>query len=103
MQHAVELRLVAQLFPAGMVDVDLAPLLVAPGHLDVPVLVRADPDLCPGRRTGQLLEALPRLRAGDAVALWIQIGEARSLAAAHNARLLVGDGAEAGRAGGGPG
>ena len=54
LQHVVELRLVLLLPPLRVVDVLLAPGRVDPDRLDVPVRMRRDPDVLPGRRDDQL-------------------------------------------------
>ena len=59
--HAAELGLVADLPPVGVVAVLLAPPGVAAGRLQMAVRAGADPDVGPGRRDGQLADALQGL------------------------------------------
>ena len=57
-EHLVELLAVAVLAPFLVVEVLLAPGVVDPGRLDVPVGLRADPDLLPRRGDRQRADPL---------------------------------------------
>ena len=58
---ALVFGLVAHRAPVGVVAVLFAPARIAPGRLDMPVLLRADPDVRPGRRNGESLDPPERL------------------------------------------
>src|SRR4029450_12423383 len=55
--HAIELRAVADLAPARVVAILLAPAGIAADGLDVAPGIGADPDVGPGRRDGQRPDA----------------------------------------------
>ena len=74
--------------PAGVVDVLLAAAGVATGRLDVPVRIRADPDVGPGGRNDQALDPRSRLFS-DGPALAVEIGEAMPGSAPPQAGLVV--------------
>src|SRR5690606_3121623 len=87
--HAVELRLAADLVPAGVVDVLLAALVVAARGQNVPVEVVADPHVRPSGRDGQRLVAATLVRAGDTLAIRADVGEPPAPALALDARLAL--------------
>src|SRR3954453_5855086 len=93
--HAAELGLVAPLPPFGVVAVLLAPAGVAPGRLQVAVRAGADPDVRPGRRDGQLADALQGLLVPDRAPLGVDVGEALAALLAADAGLVVRDIAQA--------
>src|SRR3954471_17995258 len=93
--HAAELGLVAHLPPFGVVAVLLAPAGVAPGRLQVAVRAGADPDVRPGRRDGQLADALQGLLVPDRAPLGVDVGEALAALLAADAGLVVRDIAQA--------
>jgi hypothetical protein len=73
--HPVELRRVADLVPSRLVAVLLAASRVAAHRLDVTVGHRANPDLAPGGRNGQLPDAGQRGKVAQSVAVRVEIGE----------------------------
>ena len=75
-QDPVVLLAVPRRSPLVVVAVLAATLGVHPGGLDVPVRVRADPHVLPGRRDGQRLDASDHLVVGDALAVGLRVGEA---------------------------
>jgi len=64
-QRPVELLPVLQLPPVGVVEVLAAAGIVDAGGLDMPVRGGADPDVPPGRRDGQRLDAPAYFRIGQ--------------------------------------
>src|SRR5205085_8685793 len=68
-QHAAELRAVARGAKVGVITVLLAAARIRAGRLDVSVGVGADPDIAPGRRYGEPVDACARLPVGDACAV----------------------------------
>ncbi len=62
--------------PGGVVDVLLAPALVAAGGLDMAARVGADPDVGPGRRDHQLGDAVLGGCVVDRLPIGVEIGEA---------------------------
>jgi len=89
--HAREFIVAAHLLPARVVAVLFAAAGIAPGGLQVPARVRADPDILVGGRDAQARNAgqlgrTPQLLTGGAL-----IDEAAAAASAANARQLVGD------------
>jgi hypothetical protein len=101
LDHALVLHLVAHLAPFGVVAVLLAPARVAPGGLQVAVGLRADPDLGPGRRDGQRLDAFQGGFVVDRLAARVEVAKAVALRLAADAGPVVEDVAQAGRFGGG--
>src|SRR4051794_39794375 len=89
--HAAELGLVAHLPPFGVVAVLLAPAGVAPGRLQVAVRAGADPDVRPGRRYGQLANALQGLLVPDRAPLRVDVGEALAALLAADAGPAIRD------------
>ena len=87
--EVVELVGVAQLAPARVVAILLAPARVAAGRLQVAALVVADPDVGPCRRNGEPADTLERRRIVHALAFRADIGERRSRCLAPQPRLLV--------------
>ena len=90
-QHAVELGGVAERAPVGVVAILLAALRIAPGRLQVALAVGADPDVGPGRRDGQPLEAGDLPAVLDRAALGVAIAEGAARAPTPDARHVVGD------------
>src|SRR3954452_10216319 len=90
-----DLGLAAHLPPFGVVPVLLAPAGVAPGRLQVAVRAGADPDVRPGRRYGQLANALQGLLVPDRAPLGVDVGEALAALLAADAGLVVRDIAQA--------
>src|SRR5581483_7788002 len=86
---------VARLAPARMISVLLPSARVAPGGLEVPLGVGADPHVRPGGRDGEAPDAGEGLAILDGAAARVDVGEAFPCAAAPEARLRVGDVAEA--------
>src|SRR5581483_3686058 len=93
--HSVVLGGVARLAPARMISVLLPSARVAPGGLEVPLGVGADPHVRPGGRDGEAPDAGEGLAILDGAAARVDVGEAFPCAAAPEARLRVGDVAEA--------
>src|SRR5204863_8464424 len=79
-----------------VVAVLLAPARVARGGLDVAVRIGADPDLDPGRRDGERVEALALDRIADRRALRRVVAPAGAAALARDAAHAVGDVAQPG-------
>src|SRR4029079_2208162 len=84
--HVLELRLVAASAPARVVEVLLAALVVDPRRLDVAAGIRADPDLLPGRRDDELVDAPEDLRVVDTRAIGVEVDEPAAVAAPPQAR-----------------
>src|SRR5256885_16013525 len=74
-EHAVVLDGVADLAPARVVAILLAPARVAPGRLQVATGVGTDPDIAPGGRNGEALDSADGLRGSDGAAAAIEGGE----------------------------
>src|SRR5690606_32581448 len=85
----VELGAVADLGPTGVVDVLFAPGIVPSCHLNVPILVGADPDVGPGRWNGKPFKASTQVLIPNVAALWIQVGKAAPPAFALEARFVI--------------
>ena len=88
-EHPLELRAVALRAEFGVVAVLLAPLRVARGHLQVSVLVRADPHLRPRRRDHERAEAPDQRAVADGASVRVQVRKAGARAPASNARQRV--------------
>src|SRR5262249_6693608 len=95
--HAVVLRLVADLAPARVVAVLLAAAVVAPGRLEVAVGDGADPHVGPGRRDDQGADALQRFGVADRFTVGADVAEAPAGADSADARPGVADVAQPGR------
>src|SRR5690606_15897799 len=77
-QCPVVLHPVLLLAPGGVVEV-LAPTRgIHPGGLDVAIGIGADPDIRPGRRDGQLGDALLELGVGNGAAVLVAVAEPAS-------------------------
>ena len=74
-----------------MIAVLLAPPRIAPGGLDMAIVMGADPHLFPGRWNGQRLQTRQHFGIAYQLALRIVIGKALAMAAAADARHLVVD------------
>ena len=98
LREAPVLRLRAPGAPVRMVAVLLAPGGIEAGRLQVPRRIGADPDLLPGRRDPEPLDALALLR-GDGPALRVEIDEPAPPAAPRDAGHVVAHIDEARRAG----
>src|SRR6267378_2233142 len=90
LEHAAEFRLVARLAVQGMVAVLLAAARVARSRLDVPFGVRAYPDVGPGRRNREGVDALALGLVRDALAVRCVEDPALSRALAPDAGDAVG-------------
>ena len=88
-QKVVVLRLVADLAPATMVAVLLAPSSVTTDRLDVTVGERRDPHVSPGGRNHDVVDALQLVRVGDAAAVSRPVDEATPAADPANARCGI--------------
>src|SRR5690606_35303740 len=77
-EHAVELVRLADLAPARVIAILLAPARVASRGLQVAALVAADPDAGPGRRDRERGDARERRRVAHALAAWVAILETAS-------------------------
>ena len=95
-QHPVVLDGIANLAPARVISVLLAPPGVAPGRLQMAARVGADPDVRPGRRDGQALDPPDRVRVTDAAALAVAVREALPGALPTDPRAQIRDIAQAG-------
>jgi len=73
--HALVLGFVADLAPAGMVAALLASTLVAAGDLEVAVGDGADPDLAPGGRDDEGLDAAEGGGVADVGAVGVEVAE----------------------------
>src|SRR5690606_25241807 len=87
-EHGVELGFLADLAIAGVVAVLLAAALVAAGGLEVAVGVGADPDIGPGGRDGQGLDAGEGGLVAEGFAAGAHVGEAPAGPLAGDARGL---------------
>jgi len=87
--ETVELRRVAQLAPARVVAVLLAPPRVAARGLDVAARVGGDPDLAPGGRDGQRADARQRARIAKGRAARVAVGEGAAAAEAGDAGVRI--------------
>ncbi|SON85067.1 hypothetical protein XAP412_550027 [Xanthomonas phaseoli pv. phaseoli] len=101
--HAFELALAAYLRPLGVIAILLAPPGIAPGGLQMPVGLGADPHFGIGRRNRQRTNALQGLGIGNALPVGIAVTEALAGLAAADAGLLIVDVGQPGRTRGGPG
>src|SRR5690606_36258277 len=95
----VELGLVAGALPVWVVAVLLPPLLVAPSGLEVSVRKRADPDVLPGGRDDERLDA-PAILLADQLAVRMVVRDARAAPPPRDARHGVGHIDEPGDLGG---
>ena len=86
-QHAVELLSVAAFAPLLVVEVLAAAGGVGAGRLDMTVLVRADPDVVPGRRYGERRYAVEGGGVGDRPSAVVDVGKAVGGAPAGDAGL----------------
>ena len=89
--HAVEFRVVAQHSPFRVIAVLLAPSRVAPGRLQVPIRVHADPHVLVGGRNGETGNALQRGAIPDRAMIRMAIDKAFAQANACNAGFGIGD------------
>src|SRR5581483_2168428 len=97
--QALELVAVAHRAPGRMVAVLLAAALIAPGRQQMGLRIRADPDLLPGRRHREPADALELLGIADASAGRADILERLAAPPAPDARRIVEQIAQPGRAG----
>jgi hypothetical protein len=97
LEHPVELQLVALGAPVGVVEVLSPAGVVGADRLDVTVRVRADPDVLPGRRDHQRLDA-QHLLAAEPVAVLVVVREPPAGTLPRPAPRARGDGAEPGHA-----
>ena len=72
-----------------MINVLLAVSLVATARLQVAVLQRTNPDILPGRRNHQRLDALERLPVADNPAIRAAIAESPANPLAPDARVVI--------------
>src|SRR5262249_54129831 len=98
--HALVLRFVADRAPAGVVEVLLAAAGVAAGGLQMAVGPRADPDLGPGGRDRQRLDAAERFGVVDVLALGPAVAETAAGANPANPGAVVEVVAQSGSFGG---
>jgi hypothetical protein len=97
--HPVVLVAVADFGPARVVAVLLAAAGVAAGRLNVPVGVRANPDVGPGGRDHNAADPGERVAAADGLAARHEVAKSLPAANATN-RGVVAHVAKAGRSGG---
>nr|GFB47739.1 hypothetical protein [Tanacetum cinerariifolium] len=81
--------LVADLAPARMVAILLAPTCIAAGGLQVALAVSADPHVGVGRRDHQRIDALDLVLVADTLAVGVEIGKFAAQDLAAEARLAV--------------
>jgi hypothetical protein len=81
LEHHLELLAITMLAPAVVVAILLAPGIVEPRRLDVPVRERAYPNVLPRRREDELVDPLEGLRVRDPLGrLLVDVGEAAATA-----------------------
>src|SRR6185437_12187917 len=95
-EQAAVFRLVAHAAPARMIAVLLAAPGVAADSLNVAIRIRTDPDIGPGRRHRQRLDAPQDRAVADEMAGGVAIGEAGPGATPRDARRGVADITQAG-------
>src|SRR5690606_25178060 len=88
---ASELLAAAQRRPGRVVAILLAPARVAPGGLEVAVPAAADPDVAPGRRDGQRVDAPAGGGVADGPAIGIEVTEALAVRDAPDAGFGIRD------------
>ncbi len=91
LHHSLVFGLFARFRPFGVVAVLLAPLGIAAGRLDVPVLLGADPDVGVGGRDADLLDPLLVPIILDRPALGVDEPPSRAGFLARDAGVLVRD------------
>ena len=94
-----ELGQVGNLAPVLVVDVLLAAAVVAAGGLQMAVGVAANPDVGPGRRNRERVDARELAFVAKAAAVAVEVVEAFAVQLANEARLLVDDVTESREAG----
>jgi hypothetical protein len=90
-EHVGEFGFVAQLAPARVVDVLLAPSRIATHGLDVAVRIGADPHARPCRRNAQRLEARERVGIADDPTVGIAVDEAFARAVPRDPGRAIAD------------
>jgi hypothetical protein len=90
-QHAVVLGAIAQLAPARVIAVLLAPARIAPGRLQMAICAPADPDVGVGRRNRELADACKDSRVANPRAARVEVLELRPATLAPKSRLVVAD------------
>src|SRR5262249_53417017 len=84
--HSIELRLVLRRAIAGVITVLLSPFRIPADRLNVSVRMGADPDVVPGRRDREGLDASARLLVAHRLAARAHIAKSASRSHAANAR-----------------
>jgi hypothetical protein len=82
---------IAQFAPARVIAILLALARIAPGGLQMPARIGADPYIDIGRRNRQGADALQLFAIPDVLAIGVAIAETLALAQPANARLRVAD------------
>src|SRR5439155_27010950 len=95
-QHVAEFRALTRLAVVRVIAILLAAARVPRGRLDVPVGIRADPDLGPCRGNGQRIEPFPHQNIADPLPVRRVVRPAGADALSLDASERIGYGAQPG-------